>query len=86
MKQVPLIAWAQSQFDPPPSLHTLRRWCREDRIFPKPVLVGRDYRVQADAVYVPPARPIRLGKVNVIESKDSIVNAIIRGTPSNSRP
>jgi hypothetical protein len=49
--QILLTTWAQRVFpDKPPSIHTLRRWVREKRISPKPVLVGREYRVVEHAV------------------------------------
>lgn len=85
MKQIPLITWAQQHYDPLPSIHTLRRWCREGRIFPHPVLVGRDYRVREDATYTPASRPISLAPVTVLQSKDQIVNAIISGPTTQPR-
>lgn len=82
IKEIPLLVWAQQRYDPLPSIHTLRRWCREGRICPQPVLVGRDYRVVSDAVYVPFKRPLRMTVLTVLKSKDPIVSKIINGKTS----
>jgi hypothetical protein len=52
-KQITLRAWAEVRFDPVPSSKTLQRWARDCHIFPLPVKVGRDWRVNSDARYVP---------------------------------
>lgn len=52
MAKVTLRAWADKQWDPPPSVHTLRRWTREGRIFPWPEKRGREYFVDPDARYI----------------------------------
>lgn len=51
-KEVPLEIWAAAKFAPPPSIHTLRRWVRETKIFPIPRKYGREYLVKTDADYV----------------------------------
>jgi len=78
-KHIPLTIWASERFDPPPSIRTLRRWVRDGRIHPEPILAGREYRVRRDAEYVPPGRSVRLDKVSVLKSEDPIVNAILSG-------
>jgi hypothetical protein len=50
--KVTLEAWAASQFDPPPSERTLRRWVKDGNIVPAPILVGRRYYVQKDAKHI----------------------------------
>lgn len=82
MRLVPLQDWAELHFDPPPAIRTLRAWARKGRIYPKPVLVGREYRAREDAVYVPP-QTYRPQEITVLSSEDSVVNDILnRGTPS----
>lgn len=45
-----LTAWARSRYgDDAPGLATLRRWAREQRIFPAPEKHGRAYFVRPDA-------------------------------------
>lgn len=51
-KKITLQAWAEQRFDPPPSIHTLRKWARDCWIFPIPEKVGREYRVDPEARYV----------------------------------
>jgi hypothetical protein len=58
-KEIPLDAWAAAKFSPPPSIHTLRRWVRETKIFPIPRKYGREYLVAHDADYVATPRPRR---------------------------
>ncbi len=51
--EILLTTWAARRFpDKPPSIHTLRRWVREQKIYPRPVKTGREYRVAENAVYV----------------------------------
>jgi hypothetical protein len=51
--QIPLATWASRLFPvKTPSIHTLRRWVREEKILPKPVKTGREYRVAENAVYI----------------------------------
>lgn len=47
-----LEKWAEANFDPTPTINTLRRWAREGRIFPAPVKHGRSYYVEPDAQYI----------------------------------
>jgi len=51
-KQITLKAWAEANFDPPPSNRTLWRWARDCCIYPEPEKVGRDWRVDPNARYV----------------------------------
>ena len=44
-----LSAWADLQFDPAPSLWTLRRFVREGSIYPAPIKVGKAYYVEPTA-------------------------------------
>lgn len=48
-RKVTLAGWAELHFSPPPSLHTLRRMARENRITPQPILVGKTYYVEPTA-------------------------------------
>lgn len=41
-----------------PSVHTLRAWARQGRIWPAPMRHGRSYYVEQDATYVDPKAPI----------------------------
>ena len=54
MKRVTLEAWAEANFDPPPTIATLRAWARQQRIQPAPIKVGRTWYVAADAQYGAP--------------------------------
>lgn len=75
-KLIPITAWAERTYDPPPSIHTLRKWARDGRISPQPQLAGREYRVMEDAVYTPARTPRhRLPKITVLESNDPIVQS-----------
>lgn len=56
-KWVPLETWAAARYDPLPSIHTLRRWCREKRIHPAADLVGKEYRVLENAEKVGAPKP-----------------------------
>jgi predicted site-specific integrase-resolvase len=51
-QKITLEAWAQPQFSPPPSLHTLRRWARDCWIYPVPEKVGRTYYVERHARFI----------------------------------
>ncbi|MDH4871993.1 excisionase [Pseudomonas sp. BN515] len=57
MKLVTLEKWSSLNFDPPPSLNTVRKWVREGRIEPAPIKHGRSYYVEPAARYVPIDRP-----------------------------
>lgn len=48
-KSIPLEAWADARYSPPPSAWTLRRWARDGEIHPMPEKVGRTYYVREDA-------------------------------------
>lgn len=81
-KWIPAVDWAALHYDPPPSIHTLRKWCREGRISPAAQLTGREYRVREGAVYVPrPRRRPPLPKITALATDDPVVNAIINGMP-----
>ena len=48
-----LKAWADQQYgEHSPSIGTLRRWCKDARIFPIPKKHGRSYFVEEGAQYV----------------------------------
>lgn len=78
-KLIPLRKWAEMQFSSPPTIRTLRRWVRDGRISPQPILVGREYQVNEDAVYVP--KPEKYQPLDLITSNtsDPVVNEIIYG-------
>ncbi|WP_423359653.1 excisionase [Pseudomonas citronellolis] len=43
MKLVTLKQWAELNFDPPPSLNTIRKWARDGLLSPAPTKHGRAY-------------------------------------------
>lgn len=48
-----LESWAQSIYgEAAPGIQTLRRWCRDGKIFPIPEKHGRSYFVRETARYV----------------------------------
>lgn len=51
-RKILLAAWAAINYDPPPSMWVLRKWIRQGEISPMPVLVGRSYYVEEDAIRV----------------------------------
>lgn len=53
-KKVLLLAWGSANFDPPPSLYTLRSMARMGKIQPAPVKVGKAYYVEPDARVIDP--------------------------------
>lgn len=55
-KLMNLLEWANSVYSTPPSLSTLRRWCREGRIYPAPERHGKEYRLLPDSIYVDQAK------------------------------
>ena len=57
MKKILLSEWAAQRYDPPPPIHTLRRWARSEQIQPAPELVGKHYYVLANAERVGVPRP-----------------------------
>lgn len=71
VKLMRLDRWAEDKYgDDRPSVHTLRRWCRDGHIYPAPVKHGRSYYVRPDAEYVDfaspttPANQTLLGKIH----------------------
>jgi len=76
-RYIPLFDWAKRTLDPPPSIRTLRSWARTGRIHPKPMMIGREYRVREDAVLVDRQAHVHIEKA-VINSKDPVVNDIIK--------
>jgi hypothetical protein len=50
--KITLEAWAAKYWDPAPSIHTLRLWTRNGRIFPWPEKAGRTYYVDPNARYL----------------------------------
>lgn len=55
-KKIPLTEWARARYSPPPSIHTLRKWARDCRIFPIPEKTGRTYYCDEDARYIDPKK------------------------------
>jgi hypothetical protein len=54
-----LESWAKLVYgEDAPSVHTLRRWAREKRLWPEAELQGRSYYVDPEAVYRDPRRPV----------------------------
>ena len=52
-KLITLEAWAASRYgEHAPSIHTLRRWCRDAKILPRPKKHGRTYFVSESARYL----------------------------------
>ncbi len=52
-KLISLDAWASATYgDAMPCPDTLRRWCREGRIYPQPQKHGRCYWLEPNAQYV----------------------------------
>ena len=51
MKRITLEAWAAANFDPAPTMPTLRAWARQGRIHPAPVKAGRTWYVEESAQY-----------------------------------
>ncbi len=50
---ITLENWARKQYgDDAPTVGTLRRWCRDGKIFPIPEKHGRSYFLQETARYV----------------------------------
>lgn len=49
VKKVLLTEWAKARYDPPPPLHTLRRWARTGEIVPQPEKAGGFYYCLANA-------------------------------------
>ncbi len=56
MTKITLEAWAAKEFAPAPSARTLRRWVADGKIVPAPVLIGRTYWCQPNAVHVAEAQ------------------------------
>ena len=58
VQEIPLDMWAAAKFaGRVPSIHTLRRWVREEKIIPFPRLYGRAYYVKENARYVSRSDP-----------------------------
>jgi hypothetical protein len=51
-RKVTLVIWAEQRFHPAPAERTLRRWVKEGRIVPAPVLLGRTYYVDPAAQHI----------------------------------
>jgi hypothetical protein len=86
VSRITLTDWAEQSLGlkPPPPIRTLQKWARDGNIVPKPVFIGREYRVDEDAVYVRKARKATIQPIAVLKSEDSIVNDIISG-PTQKR-
>ncbi|QLY50295.1 excisionase [Citrobacter freundii] len=73
-KLLKLQEWASRVYETPPSLSTLRRWCREGRIYPAPERHGKEYRLVPDSIYVSPSK------------KNLRLNTTWRGNENENRP
>lgn len=52
-KLMPLEAWARAKYgEHAPSIYTLRRWCKNGRIYPIPEKHGAKYFVTENARYI----------------------------------
>lgn len=69
MKLVTLEKWAEAHLDPVPSPATLRMWARTSRFDPPAQKVGRCYRVDENARYCEPERPVDLPQDNSLLSR-----------------
>ncbi|MDO9328150.1 MAG: excisionase [Pseudomonas sp.] len=56
MRLITLEAWAFRNFEPAPSMNTVRKWARDGLLMPPPVKHGRSYYIDPDARYVPQKR------------------------------
>lgn len=56
-KRITLSQWLADTFEQPPTMDTARKWCRDGRIRPRPVKIGRSYFLQPDAEYVQHENP-----------------------------
>ena len=45
-----LSAWGAKEYNPSPSIRTLRIWASSGQIYPQPEKVGRDWMVDEDAI------------------------------------
>lgn len=75
MKRITLEAWAAAQFDPVPSLPTLRAWAREKRIQPEPVKAGRTWYVEPHAEYSAQAARVEVKVAGLSERAAGIFRA-----------
>ena len=48
-----LSRWAELNFDPPPSIHTLRQWAKSGQVIPSPFKVGQKWMVEERAQFLP---------------------------------
>ena len=69
--ELSLKIWAESKFNPAPSIRTLQIWARTGQIHPKPRKIGTRWLVQDSAEYRP------LESKNYSEFDDPIVQQIL---------
>jgi hypothetical protein len=60
--KIRLNLWLEREFFPPPAMRTARRWIKEGKIYPAPIIVGNAYYVEEKAVYQEANRPLRLAE------------------------
>jgi predicted site-specific integrase-resolvase len=58
--KIRLNLWLEREFFPPPAMRTARRWIKEGKIYPAPIIVGNAYYVEENAIYQEGNRPLRL--------------------------
>lgn len=62
--KITLQAWAAAEFDPPPSISTLRQWAKLGLIVPAPIKVGRTWMVESTAQYRVASTPMNGGTMS----------------------
>lgn len=58
--KIRLSDWLAKEFKPAPAMRTARRWIKEGKIYPAPIIVGNAYYVDENAVYQDTAARPRL--------------------------
>lgn len=86
-KMIPLRQWAKDTYgDAAPSVGTLRRWARDNRLFPPAEKHGREYFVSPDTRYVAndgeksgDVRPVRQrAAADTGESASALIERMLR--------
>ncbi|MBY4768948.1 excisionase [Burkholderia ambifaria] len=65
--KIRLNLWLEREFFPPPAMRTARRWIKEGKIYPAPIIVGNAYYVEEGAIYQEGNRPLRLAERLALE-------------------
>lgn len=65
--KIRLNLWLEREFFPPPAMRTARRWIKEGKIYPAPIIVGNAYYVEEKAIYQEGNRPLRLAERLALE-------------------